>query len=129
MRDARVILTVPDCPGLIFSLAQLTFDPVNGAPRGIYVDDETYAKGQMLRERIRDGVVYRFFVSQDRSRPPQPRIPPEQRIRFKGITYIDGNDVGIRLDAGVVDNIESVSAMIDQAIETRVDPPETDRTG
>jgi hypothetical protein len=56
--------------------------------------------------------------------PPQPRIPPEQRIRLKWMTYIDGSAVGIRLDAGVVNNSESVSAMIDQAIETRVDPPE-----
>jgi hypothetical protein len=102
----------------------MMFSPVEGAPHGMYVDDETYAKGQLLRERIRDAVVYRFFVSQDHLRPPEPRVPPEQRIRFKGITPIDGIDVGIRLDAGVVENIEATSAMIDQAIETQVDPPE-----
>jgi hypothetical protein len=124
MRAAGVIPTVLDCPGLIFHLAQLWFNPVDGAPLGMYVDDQTYAKGQMLRERTRNGVVYRFFVSQDSTRPPQARIPPEQRIRFSGMTYIAGSDVGIRLDAGVVENIESVSAMIDQAIETSVDPPE-----
>jgi hypothetical protein len=123
MRDARIIPTVPDCPGLIFSLAQLWFD-VDGAPRGIYVDDETYAKGQMLRERFRDGVVYRFFVSQDRERPPKPRLPPEQRIRFGGMIYNNGTDVGIRLDAGLVEDIEPVAAMIDKAIETGTDPAE-----
>jgi hypothetical protein len=112
---------VPDCPGLIFHLGWLR-ETIPGGPMGIWLEDAVVEKGPILRERVKGGVVFRF-VAREPFAPPQPGSIASIAGMFRATGDPSGKAVAIRLDAGIVENVEAVSTLIEQAITTKVDPP------
>jgi hypothetical protein len=125
MREVPVTKRRFDSPGLVFHVASLT-DAIPDAPRGIWIENDLVSNDPILRKRIKNDVVYRFYALN-----PKAGIVPEAPLHV--LLHVAsqsmpgggprGNDVGLDLYGECIANAQHVSSLIEQAITSNEDPP------
>ncbi len=108
-----------DTDKILFHITTLR-DAIPGAPQGIWIENTLMSTPRLLREREKNGVLFRFFTQESGN-----SILDRISLQVMPGTTAFGNYVGVDLYAEVLqEKSERITLLINQAMETKADPVE-----